>query len=156
MLPGRTVTAVTLVAAAIACGATVAVAQEKNWHKIGTLDCTMGPSIGLVYGDRQQARCNFLDLTGAKKKNYIGRASRPGLNKGIAPGSKLFWTVFAQSSSDSGQETLAGSYEGRCSDMSASGKSLSGPEQSLCLQAHPAKMQRRRNLAPEITKLRLE
>ena len=53
--------AFSLFVATAAVGALVmpATAEPTKWSQAGTLDCTMGPSIGLVIGNRQQARCVF-------------------------------------------------------------------------------------------------
>jgi hypothetical protein len=136
-------------------------AAEQTWRKIGTLDCTMGPSIGLLYGDRQQARCTFSPGPAGDKQRYIGRMSRPGVNLGIAPGSRMIWTVLSGSSPGGPPKSIVGSYGGVCSDIaslrSGGEKALAGgPENSVCLQPVTTAPKRQPNLAFEITTLRLE
>lgn len=150
----KTAAVLAFAAAAFACSGATA---EQSWRKLGTLDCTMGPSIGLVYGDRQQARCSFSSSTGLTRHRYIGRVTRPGSNIGVPSGSKLTWSVFSKSPPGKQAKFLLGSYTGLCGDMPSNEKTLSGgSQQPYCLQPLGAGTRRRPNLASDITMLRLE
>ena len=82
-----------LVTAAVGALAGPVTAQPAKWSHVGTLDCSMGPSIGLVRGGHQQARCVFKSAVTKQTHRYTGKMERKGHNAGIPSGAKFHWNV---------------------------------------------------------------
>jgi hypothetical protein len=82
-------------------------AESQKWIAVGTLDCTVGPSIGLVIGARQHARCFYKSDHATNSRSYVGRLERAGRKAGLPSGGKLIWTVFAP---DGPKNELSGRY----------------------------------------------
>jgi Protein of unknown function (DUF992) len=70
--------------ASVALFANTAVAQEQRRIEVGTLRCTMGPSIGALVASRQRLRCRFT-AAGGRVENYTGRITRLASISGSPP-----------------------------------------------------------------------
>jgi hypothetical protein len=124
-------------------------AEPPELTPIGTLKCTAGASLGLTVGGRQRARCTFNAQTFTA--NYTGRFERSGRLAGIPSGSKLEWTVLAESGS---RRDLSGRYQ--LPEHGGSGALCLGSPYSICLRPDQRMTEWNRNLALAIFTLRLE
>ena len=115
-----------------------AAAQAQSRIQVGTLRCTMGPSIGAVVASRQRLRCTFTPVRGGKVERYSGSITRIGFDVGFTVGGVMRWRVVARTRS-LGRGALAGNYVGASGDVSlglgAGGNILiGGSRRSVVLQ----------------------
>ena len=151
-----------LVIAAVVIGAAItpASAQQKKWTQVGALNCDMGPSVGLVIGSRQQAKCVFRSTATGLAESYTGKIGRLGLDIGITAGGKLIWTVFAKTTNLS-PRALAGTYVGGSGDISlgvgvGANALFGGSNRSISLQPLSVEGQVGVNLALGVAALTLQ
>src|SRR4029079_17399955 len=83
--------------------------------QVGTLNCKMGPTVGLVVGSVQRMSCTFTSRTGARE-HYSATFRRVGLDLGISAGGRLAWAVYAPSSGLA-PRALTGHYIGASGDI---------------------------------------
>jgi hypothetical protein len=135
-----------------------AMGQTSVWASVGTLDCIVGPSIGLVAGARQHARCAFKRKEADKAVLYIGRLEKMGRTTGLPSGGKLIWTVFA--ASDLGDRDFSGQYrksvEVRDFDKRDAYTMCKVTPQPICLQPVVGESQWKPNLAPAVSGFKLD
>src|SRR5262245_5176644 len=105
-----------LLVASIGLFADPSAAQAQSRIEVGTLRCTMGPSVGALIGSRQRLRCQFVNVRG-KAENYSGTITRFGFDVGITAGGIMRWRVVARTRS-LGRGALAGHYVGASGDVS--------------------------------------
>jgi hypothetical protein len=135
-----------------------AAAQAAAWQQVGTLDCTIGPSVGLVVGGRQHARCAFKHDEKPEPVSYIGRLEKVGRAHGLPSGGKLTWTVF--SASDISIQKLSGLYRASVAASGFDGRGAhtvcrASPE-SICLRPAVGEAGWKPNLAAAISVIRLD
>ena len=155
----RMISSVALIVA-LAVWADPASAQQQKWTKVGTLNCDMGPSVGLLIGSRQQVNCVFRSSAGGPNESYSGRVGRLGLDIGITAGGKLIWTVFAKTTG-LGSHALAGTYAGGSGDISlgvgvGANALFGGSNRSISLQPLSIEGQIGANLALGVAALTLQ
>jgi hypothetical protein len=97
---------------AIACCSPV-MAQRNT--QVGTLNCKMGPTVGLIVGSVQRMSCTFRRNNGAAE-HYSATFKRLGLDLGVSAGGHLVWGVYAPSSGIA-PRALAGHYVGASGDI---------------------------------------
>jgi len=141
-----------VVTAAVGALAMPVAAEPTKWSQVGILNCTMGPSIGLVRGGHQQARCIFRSAATKLTDRYTGRIERKGHNAGIPSGARFFWRVLTQTG-----KLPAGSLVGRYADatdqVTFGGQDLAGAalcntsKQLVCLRPAAREVRNRENLA---------
>ena len=147
------------VAALAAAGGipSLAVAQSTGWKSAGTMDCTIGTSIGAAAGARQHARCEFKSGNGSASTMYFGRLERTGRSTGLPAGAKLMWTIFTPAGD---RRTMSGRYrlspgapqfEGR--DAHTLCQSKPPP---ICLQPLPADVHWKPNFATMVSAIGFE
>jgi hypothetical protein len=90
-----------------------AIAQRDT--QVGTLNCQMGPTVGLVIGSVQRMSCTFRRNNGAAE-HYSATFKRIGLDLGVSAGGRLVWGVYAPSSGLA-PRALAGNYVGASGDI---------------------------------------
>lgn len=161
---GKGLSRTILITAAFACAlpmmvtATVksAPAQDSGWTEVGVLDCTIGPSIGLVVGARQHARCVFKSRQMGKSTFYIGRLTQVDRAAGLPSGGKLVWTAFAKSSAGVSNDLL-GQYRPP-GEAAETGKRdiCKVPSQAICLRPAVTENQWKENQAAAILGMKLE
>ena len=155
--------AFSLFVATAAVGALVmpATAEPAKWSQAGTLDCTMGPSIGLVMGNRQQARCVLTSAPAKLTERYTGRLERERLDAGIPSGARFRWTVLTQTGKLSAK-ALVGRYADATGQITFEGDDFAGAalcsksKRLVCLRPVPGEVRGRENLAFGISALRLQ
>jgi hypothetical protein len=94
-----------------------AAAQAESRLEVGTLRCSMGPSIGALVASRQRLRCTFSPVRGGKVERYTGTITRVGFDVGVTVGGVMRWRVVARTRS-LGRGALAGNYVGASGDVS--------------------------------------
>jgi hypothetical protein len=84
--------------------------------KVGTLQCDLSPTIGLVVGSHQTLACRFQPDNGGPIERYAGSINRIGLDIGVTAGGRLAWAVYAPTTGlvPGG---LAGTYVGASGDV---------------------------------------
>jgi hypothetical protein len=153
--------ALIVLAAAVGALATPVAAEPAKWLEAGTLTCIRGPSIGLVRGGRQQARCIFESATTKPTDRYTGKMEREGHDVGIPSGGRFFWAVMAQAV-NLPAKALVGRYTDATGQIAFEGNDLaeaalcSKRKSPVCLRPLAREMQARQNLAFGTSVLRLE
>ena len=143
-----------LLVATAAIGALVApvAAEPAKWSQVGKLNCTMGPSIGLVMGDRQQARCIFKSDATKLTDRYTGRIERQGGDAGIPSGARFRWNVLTLTGKTPAP-SLVGRYADATDQITPEGKNFAGmalcskARQLVCLRPAAGEIRSRANLA---------
>ena len=91
----------------VALAATSAQAA-KSGVKVGVLECTVAPGVGLIIASSKGVSCTFKG--NGRTERYHGSTGKLGLDIGFTNKSFLSWIVFAPSAIQRG--ALAGSYVG--------------------------------------------
>jgi hypothetical protein len=79
--------------------------------KVGSLGCTMSPSVGLLIGSIQALNCRFTPDGPYPPEIYSGTMGTLGLDLGIKAGGLLGWGVYMQNAG-APRGALAGKYGG--------------------------------------------
>ena len=138
-----------------------AAAEPAKWSQAGTLDCTMGPSIGMVMGNRQQARCVLTSAPAKLTERYTGRLERERLDAGIPSGARFLWSVVTQTGKLPAK-ALVGRYADATGQITFEGDDFAGAalcsksKRLVCLRPVAGEVRGRENLAFGIAVLRLE
>jgi len=149
-----------LLAATLSVLVTPAVSEPQGWSRVGALNCRMGPSIGLVMGSLQKARCVFKPATTKTTEVYNGRMEQEGVDLGFIPGGKFSWMVLAETNSWSAKSLVGryvGTTEGFILDGDNGGHALcSEADRSICLRPVRRGIEANENLAVGISTLQLQ
>jgi hypothetical protein len=127
-----------LICAALACAlGSASFAQAQRTVQVGTLNCKMGPTVGLVVGSVQHMSCTFNTNTGGREY-YQATFKRLGLDIGVTAGGRMVWAVFAPSSGIA-PRALAGRYVGASGDIAlglgvGANALVGGSRRSIALQ----------------------
>jgi hypothetical protein len=98
---------------ALLAAPTPADAQRRT--EIGTLTCTLSPTVGALVASRRRMDCRFVSTSGTE--NYTGTLTRFGLDVGVMGTGVLSWRVLARTRTV-GRGALAGNYFGVSADAS--------------------------------------
>ena len=112
----RTAFAAAIAAAALAMVMAAPANAQPTRIQVGTLECSMSSSIGLVVGSQRNVSCVFQGRPGAPDEAYTGTMTRIGLDIGVTTGGAIIWSVFADTNRYAGM--LAGSYAGATAEVS--------------------------------------
>lgn len=85
-------------------------AEAQTRTRVGVLDCTVAPGVGLILGSSKQLNCLYTSSRGKYRERYVGAVNRVGLDVGFTDGGRLAWGVFAPSRRGPG--ALGGTYVG--------------------------------------------
>ncbi len=110
---------IALTAAAAVLTASPASAQRREHVQVGTLDCAVSPSVGLIITSAKALRCRFVKKNGAVEY-YRGTVRKIGLDVGVTGGGRLVWAVFAPSGPFR-RYALTGNYVGASGEISVIG-----------------------------------
>jgi hypothetical protein len=91
-------------------------AQSPGWVKVGGLNCTMSPTIGLLVVEEQAVNCRFTPDGYYPPEHYIGTIGTVGIAIGVVGGGMLAWAVYMPTQGPS-QGSLAGTYGGASGDI---------------------------------------
>jgi len=145
--------------AALAAGGlpSLATAQSASWKPAGTMDCTIGTSIGAAAGARQHARCEFKSGSDGASTMYFGRLERSGRSTGLPAGAKLMWTIFTPASDT---KTRSGRYRLSPASPQFEGRdayTLCQPKpNAICLRPLPADVHWKPNFAAMVSAISFE
>lgn len=145
-------------AAAATLAMSLSSAEAQSRTRVGGLTCDLAPSVGLVLGSQQDARCIFRPARG-KPERYHARLSRLGVDLGVKEGGRLYWAVLAHSAITP-PRSLVGDYVG-ASGQAAFGIGaganvlVGGSGRSISLQPVSVSAQRGVNVAAGVASLSL-
>jgi Protein of unknown function (DUF992) len=143
-------------ALAAAMVATPAGAQQDR-IQLGTLECSLSSSIGLVVTSSKNVACNFKPR-GGPPEAYAGTMTRVGLDIGVTGGGAIIWAVFTSTNLYAGM--LTGTYVGASAEASiAAGLGanvlVGGSNRSVALQPLSVQGQIGLNIAAGVSTLEL-
>src|SRR5687768_7644419 len=86
-------------------------AVAQSVPQLGTLNCVMGPTVGLIVGSVQRMSCTF-NATNGTRESYAATFKRLGLDLGITAGGRLALGVYARTAAATKLQPrgLAGNY----------------------------------------------
>lgn len=82
----------------------------KTKYYIGTLNCNVSGSVGLIFGSSKEMSCVFVTTSGATEM-YQGSIAKFGVDIGFTKAAHVMWNVFSLGS-DRGAGVLAGQFVG--------------------------------------------
>jgi hypothetical protein len=109
-------------AAIIAMQALVAAAQAQQFltrtkYYIGTLNCNVSGSVGLIFGSSKDLSCVFVTTSGATE-TYRGSITKFGIDVGFTKAAHVMWHVYSLGT-DRGAGALDGQFAGGQQSLSA-------------------------------------
>jgi hypothetical protein len=109
-------TAIASLAVILTVASPVLAQSPTNWVKVGGLNCTMSPTIGLLVVEEQTVNCRFTPDGYYPSEHYIGAIGTVGIAVGVVGGGMLAWAVYMPTQGPS-QGSLAGTYGGASGDI---------------------------------------
>lgn len=104
-----------LAAAAILLLGQMPAANAQQSTQIGTLTCSLAPTVGLILGSRQRMNCRFAAARSKRVERYSGTITRLGIDLGFTQGGTMVWGVFSPARGPQ-RGALAGTYVGASAD----------------------------------------
>lgn len=98
-------------AAALFCLGASAPAQAQERIKLGLLECSVAPSVGLILGSSKSMDCRFTNPAN-RVEFYSGSIDRIGIDIGFTTQQLVAWAVFAPVTVGYSPGALAGGYGG--------------------------------------------
>ena len=143
--------------AAAALVPTVAADAQPARIQVGTLNCSLSSSIGLIVTSQRNVACLFR-ADNAPDEAYEGRMTTVGIDLGITTGGVIVWAVFANTNRYSGM--LAGRYVGASAEASiavglGANVLVGGSNDSVALQPLSVQGQIGFNVAAGVSELML-
>jgi hypothetical protein len=143
---------------ALALAATPAIAQDTARGRVGTLTCSMSPSVGFVVGSQAQLNCIYASMRRGPRQAYVGTVDTVGLNIGATSGGRMSWAVYAPPGGRPGM--LAGDYSGAAAGATVgagpgTNTLARGPDRAIVLQPLAIQGQSGVNLALGISHMTL-
>lgn len=108
-------TAAFIAAAALATVLPSLANAQPRRVQIGTLNCSLSSSIGMVVGSQRNVNCLF-KADNAPDEAYTGTMTQIGLDVGVTGGGVIIWAVFADTDRYAGM--LSGHYVGATAEVS--------------------------------------
>ncbi|MFT3730763.1 MAG: DUF992 domain-containing protein [Hyphomicrobium sp.] len=153
--------ALTASAALLASAIAAVPSVEADTPKIavGTLTCHGHGGVGLIFGSKENMRCEFQTAVSGRTYHYQATITQVGLDIGFTGASTLVWTVLG-STTDMPGNALEGSYGGVTAGASvgigATANALvGGSNQSIVLQPVSVQGQTGLNLSAGVAGLTL-
>jgi Protein of unknown function (DUF992) len=149
--------AVAIAAAALASIPAEPAGAQPARIQVGTLNCSLSSSIGLVLGSARNVNCIFRS-DNVPDEDYTGRMTRVGLDIGVTSGGVIVWAVFANTDRYAGM--LAGRYVGASAEASialglGANVLIGGSNNSVALQPLSVQGQVGLNIAAGVGELTL-
>jgi Protein of unknown function (DUF992) len=146
-----------IAAAALATVPTSPGGAQPARLQVGSLNCSLSSSIGMVLGSERNVAC-ILHTDNIPDETYQGTLSRVGLDIGATSGGKIVWAVFAGTNRFAGM--LNGTYVGASGEASigaglGANVLVGGSDNSVALQPVSIQGQTGLNIAAGISKLYL-
>jgi hypothetical protein len=153
----NTTAAAVLGIAALAMALSTPADAQRDRVQVGSLECSLSSSIGLVVASQRNIACNFKP-DGGPPEAYVGTMTRVGLDVGVTGGGAIIWAVFAGTNRYVGM--LAGTYAGVSAEASvAAGLGanvlVGGSNRSVALQPLSVQGQVGLNIAAGVSSLEL-
>jgi hypothetical protein len=131
---------------------------QQDRVQVGSLECALSSSIGLIVGSQKNVNCNFKPNDGPPEA-YTGTMTRIGLDIGVTGGGAIIWAVFTGTNRYVGM--LTGTYVGASAEASvAAGLGanvlVGGSNRSVALQPLSVQGQVGLNIAAGIGSLDLQ
>jgi hypothetical protein len=104
-----------LAAAALAAAPTSPANAQPARIQVGSLNCSLSSSIGLVVASQRNVSCIFRS-DNAPDEAYMGTMTTIGLDLGVTSGGVIVWAVFAGTNRYAGM--LSGDYVGATAEAS--------------------------------------
>ncbi|WP_395689679.1 DUF992 domain-containing protein [Aestuariivirga sp.] len=147
-----------LLAALLSLGLAASPAIAKSGVKVGVLNCTVAPGVGLIIASSKSLDCTFEGTIG-KKERYKGTIDRLGIDIGFTGEGVMSWVVFAPGKLKRG--ALAGSYGGATAEATVAvglgaNVLLGGSDRSVALQPISVQAQTGLNVAAGVAAMRLK
>jgi len=125
--------------------------------QVGSLNCSLSASIGLVLGSQRNVSC-LLHSDNAPDEPYSGTMTRIGLDIGATSGGRIVWAVFAGTNRFVGM--LDGTYVGATAEASiaiglGANVLVGGSNRSVALQPVSVQGQVGLNIAAGVSRLYL-
>jgi hypothetical protein len=144
-------------AAVLATVFTTPADAQRDRVQVGSLECSLSSSIGLIVGSQKNVNCNFKP-DGGPPEAYTGTMTRVGLDIGVTGGGGIIWAVFTGTNRYVGM--LTGTYVGGSAEMSiAAGLGanvlVGGSNSSVALQPLSVQGQVGLNIAAGVGSLEL-
>jgi hypothetical protein len=130
---------------------------QRDRVQVGSLECSLSSSVGLIVGSQRNVACNFKP-EGGPPEAYTGTLTRIGLDIGVTGGGAIIWTVFTGTNRYAGM--LTGTYVGASAEASiAAGLGanvlVGGSDRSVALQPLSIQGQVGLNIAAGVSSLEL-
>jgi hypothetical protein len=153
----NTIAGAVLGTAALATVLSTPADAQRDRVQVGSLECSLSSSIGLVVASQKNVACNYKP-DGGPPEAYVGTMTRIGLDVGITGGGAIIWAVFSGTNRYAGM--LAGTYVGASAEMSiAAGLGanvlVGGSNRSVALQPLSVQGQVGLNIAAGVISLEL-
>jgi hypothetical protein len=142
----------------LALAAMPAIAQDMARGRVGTLTCSMSPTVGVVVGSQTQLNCIYASMRRGPRQAYVGTVDTFGLNIGATSGGRTSWAVYAPPGGRPGM--LAGDYSGGAAGATVGASPgtntlARGPDRAIVLQPLAIQGQSGANLALGISHMTL-
>jgi hypothetical protein len=130
---------------------------QRDRVQVGSLECSLSSSIGLVVGSQRNIACNYKP-DGGPPEAYVGTLTRVGLDVGITGGGAIIWAVFSGTNRYAGM--LSGTYVGASAEATiAAGLGanvlVGGSNRSVALQPLSVQGQVGLNIAAGVSSMEL-
>ncbi len=144
-------------AAALATVVTAPADAQPRRVQVGTLNCSLSASVGMLIGSQKNVSCIFR-ADGGPDEEYAGTMTRIGLDVGVTTGGAIVWGVFADTNRYAGM--LAGTYAGATAEMSiavglGANALVGGSNRTVALQPLSVQGQLGLNIAAGVGQLEL-
>lgn len=151
------IAAASFAAAALAIAPTAPADAQPTRIQVGSLNCSLSSSVGLVVGSQRNVACIF-HTDNVPDESYQGTLTRVGLDLGATSGGKIVWAVFAGTNRFTGM--LNGNYVGASGEASiaiglGANVLVGGSNNSVALQPLSVQGQFGLNIAAGVSKLYL-
>jgi hypothetical protein len=146
-------------AALFSLGLAATPALAGSGVKVGVLNCTVAPGVGLIVVSSKSIDCTFEGTLGKKKERYKGTIDKLGIDIGFTGEGVMSWVVFAPGKLKRG--ALTGSYGGASAEATAvvglgANVLVGGSDRSIALQPLSVQAQTGLNVAAGVAALRLK
>lgn len=134
-------------------------ASAQGRTKVGTLNCNLAPTVGLIVASKQRLSCTYIPDGPWSPEHYFGSFTTVGLDIGFKGGGRLVWAVFAPTNGYY-HGALAGTYVGASADVAVglglgANALVGGSHRSFALQPVSVEANTGVNLAAGVSELRL-
>jgi len=133
--------------------------QAGDRVKVGTLQCNLASTVGLLVASRQRLSCTYHPEGSSPAESYFGHLTTVGIDIGVNGGGRMIWAVFAPTARHD-RGALAGTYVGVSADAAlgvglGANALVGGSQRSIALQPLSVEANTGVDLSAGISELRL-